>query len=92
MKIFYFMGRNPKNKSGVSWKIWKIGRTGRTVTTSWGAARLQKRKVVPSGTLQSGVFRFPSIEAATSYETRRIQSKLRKGYERRTRWRSAQSD
>jgi hypothetical protein len=36
VKIFFYMGRNPANKSGVSWKIWKVQRAGRTVTVFWG--------------------------------------------------------
>ena len=88
MKIFYFMGRNPKTKGGVSWKIWKINRIGRTVITLWGRARLQDRKVVPGGDLASKVFRFSSIEAAREFETSRVRSKLKKGYQRRTRRRT----
>jgi hypothetical protein len=85
MKIFFYMGRNPANKSGVSWKIWKIVRTGRTVTMLWGHAKLRNRKVTPAGTLQSKTRRFPSTDAARDYEVGRIRSKLSKGYERRTR-------
>jgi predicted DNA-binding WGR domain protein len=88
MKIFFYMGRNAANKSGVSWKIWKIARSGRTVTTFWGRATLKDRKVTPAGTLQSKTLRFPSPDAALDYESQRIRSKLRKGYQRRTRWRS----
>jgi hypothetical protein len=85
VKIFYYMGRNAANKSGVSWKIWKVRRAGRSVTASWGPARLVKRKVVPAGTLQSKALRFTSPGAACEYERRRIREKLGKGYERRTR-------
>ena len=28
MKTFFFMARNPLNRSGLSWKIWKVQRTG----------------------------------------------------------------
>ena len=88
MKIFFFMGRNPNNKSGVSWKIWKIERTGHIVTTWWGPARLHSRKVVPVGTLQSNRSQFGSVAGASKYESDRIQSKLSKDYERRPRGRS----
>ncbi len=88
MKILFYMGRNPSNKSGLSWKIWKVERKGRTVTTWWGRAIVRKRKVVPAANLQSKTFRFTSAAAALEYEKKRIRSKLNKGYERRTRWRS----
>jgi len=87
MKIFFFMGRNANNRSGVSWKIWKIERVDRTVTTWWGPAHLQNRKVVPVRNLQFKRLRFGSVDAASRYESSRIQSKVSKGYERRTRWR-----
>ena len=88
MKIFFYMGRNAANKSGLSWKIWKVQRTGRTVTVYWGRAKLVKRKVAPAGTLRSKTLRFSSDGAACEYERRRIHEKLGKGYERRTRWRT----
>jgi hypothetical protein len=28
MKTFFFVGRNPENDCGMSWKIWKIQRVG----------------------------------------------------------------
>jgi hypothetical protein len=87
MKIFFYMGRNAANKSGLSWKIWKIERSGHWVTTYWGPAALVDRRVKPAGTLQSNARRFTSLAAACAYESRRIRSKLQKGYERRTRWR-----
>lgn len=82
MKNFFYMGRNPRTKSGVSWKIWKIERNGRAVTTWWGPAQLHKRRPVPTGVLQSNIVRFPSVAEAVDSERRLIQSKLRKGYER----------
>jgi hypothetical protein len=47
MKIFFFMDRNPNNKSGVSWKIWKIERSGRAVTVWWGPAVIVRRRPTP---------------------------------------------
>jgi predicted DNA-binding WGR domain protein len=85
MKIFFFMGRNPNNKSGVSWKIWKIQLRGRTITTFWGPAILKKRRVVPQATLQSKTRTFASTKQAIHHERRLVASKLQKGYERRTR-------
>lgn len=85
MKIFFYMGRNSANKSGVSWKLWKIERSGRAVTMIWGPAMLRKRKVTAAGTLQSKTRRFQSDEAARDYEARKIKNKLSKGYQRRTR-------
>jgi hypothetical protein len=82
VKTFFFMGRNPKNKSGVSWKI---NRAGSNVRVSWGPAVLKKRKVVPAGTLQTKVVRFSSAVMAATQETTRILAKLRKGYERKAR-------
>jgi hypothetical protein len=86
MKMFFFMGRNPKNRSGVSWKVWKIARLGRSITTYWGPARLHVRKVVPAY-IRSATHRFKNVAEAVDYERGMIQSKLTKGYERRTRWR-----
>ena len=86
MKIFHFMGRNAKNRSGVSWKVWKIARHGRSITKYWGPARLHLRKVVPTYT-RSATKRFKTIGEAIKYERRVIRSKLMKGYEKRTRWR-----
>ena len=88
MKIFFFMGRNDKTKSGVSWKIWKIQRKGRKVTTWWGAATLVRRKVVPKGKLQSSIRRTPTfatVADAARYEATRIARKMAKGYQLRTR-------
>ena len=88
MKTFYFMGRNPRTKGGVSWKIWKIERKGRQVTTWWGPAALIRRKVVPLGKLQSNIERTPPFRTVTDaarYENARIARKLAKGYERRPR-------
>ena len=88
MKIFFFMGRNDKTKSGVSWKIWKIQRKGRKVITWWGAATLVRRKVVPQGKLQSSIQRTPTfatVADAAKYEAKRIARKKAKGYQLRTR-------
>jgi hypothetical protein len=78
------MGRNSRVKSGVSWKIWKIQTNGRVVATWWGPAEIKDRKVVAQR-LQTNKRVFHSIEEAKSHEKRRIESKLRKGYERRPR-------
>jgi hypothetical protein len=85
MKTLYYMGRNPANKSGVSWKIWKIQRTGQIVTTWWGPAELRNRIVVPKGLLQQKERSFSSSEGAHSHEEQRIANKLNKGYERKPR-------
>jgi predicted DNA-binding WGR domain protein len=88
MKIFFYMGRNPQTKSGVSWKIWKIQLRGRTVTTFWGRAVIDKhRRVIPQATLQSKSRTFTSANQAALHERRLVASKLHKGYQRRTRWR-----
>jgi hypothetical protein len=42
----YFTGPNPKNQSGVSWKLWRIRRAGCVVVISWGPARIVKRRPV----------------------------------------------
>jgi hypothetical protein len=85
MKIFFFMGCNPKNKSGVSWKIWKIERRKRRVVTWWGPASIVKRKVVGTGELQSRERILNSETAAAEFEGSLIRSKMAKGYERGTR-------
>jgi predicted DNA-binding WGR domain protein len=87
MQIFYYMGNNPRNKSGVSWKVWKIHRTGKTVTTQWGPAEVKNRIVVAKGKLQAKERRFSSLEEARVHEQQRITSKLRKGYESKPRTR-----
>jgi hypothetical protein len=85
MRILFFMGRNRRTVSGVSWKLWKIRRQGRSVTALWGPAVLKRRRVVPANTLQSRTWRFWSTTAAKASLVRRMASKLRKGYQRRTR-------
>lgn len=85
MKTFFYMGINPNNKCGVSWKIWKIQRSVRTVTTHWGPAEITGHAVVPKGRLQNMEKPFSSLGEAQAYEQQRIASKLRKGYERKPR-------
>ncbi len=87
MKIFFFMGRNSRTRSGLSWKIWKIARYGRSVTTYWGPARLHLRKVVHGAYTRSLTRRFKSLAEAIAYEKQLIAAKRKKGYQRRTRWR-----
>ena len=83
MKSFFFMGRNPQTKGGVSWKIWRIERKSTAVTTWWGPAIVEARRAVPANTLQSKTVRFRSEETAKAHEESRIKSKLAKGYETR---------
>jgi hypothetical protein len=85
MRILFFMGRNRRTVSGVSWKIWKIRRQGRSVTALWGRAAVKRRRVVPANTLQSRTWSFRTTGAAQASLIRRLGSKLRKGYQRRTR-------
>lgn len=85
MKIFFYMGRNDRNKSGVSWKIWKIERAGKHLQTWWGPAEVIKRRVVPKLDLQTSKWRYPTEAAAAGDEARRIQEKLSEGYERKRR-------
>lgn len=87
MKTFFFMGRNPRNRSGLSWKIWKVQRTGRSVVVRWGPAIVRRRKPVFAHTPQERERRFTTVEAAQRFEESRIAEKVRTGYERRTRWR-----
>jgi len=87
VRVFFYMGRNSLNRSGLSWKIWKISRSGRTVTTHWGPAVLSRRKVVPSSYLRSKIRKFRTLREAIAFEASIIESKLKKGYQRRTRWR-----
>lgn len=87
MRIFYFMGRNAKNRSGVSWKVWKISRIARTVTVWFGPVTLENRRPVPVGKLTECPRSFRTLVEAKAFEASRVASKLAKGYERRTRWR-----
>jgi len=82
MKTFFYMKRNPRNISGVSYKIWKIERKGRKVTTWWAPAECTSHKVYPARVLRTQVRRFRSERAAVDHEQRRVRSKLAKGYER----------
>jgi predicted DNA-binding WGR domain protein len=88
MKIFFYMGTNPRTVERVSWKIWQIERQGRKVTTYWGPAKLVKRRPIPASALRETTRTFASPEAARSFEAQRIHKKLAKGYERRPRARS----
>lgn len=82
MKTFFYMGRNAKNKGGVSWKILKIECRGNRVMTQWGRAFIRRHKAVPGGKLQTKTRRFGNEAAGREFERKRIQSKLAKGYER----------
>jgi hypothetical protein len=53
MKTFFYMKRNPRNISGVSYKIWKIERKGRKVTTWWAPAECTSHKVYPARVLRT---------------------------------------
>ena len=78
------MGRNEKNVSGVSWKKWQIERKGRRLTTWWGPAEIdpRSRRVEFSGVVGDSQRTFRSERAAAADETRRIEEKLREGYQR----------
>jgi predicted DNA-binding WGR domain protein len=82
MKMFYYMGHNPDNLSGASWKIWKIERHGRELVVWWGPAKIVNRRVVATNALQTKSWKFKSDEAAASAEKRRVEEKLSKGYEK----------
>lgn len=85
MKQFMFAGVNLGNKSRTSWKIWKIERKGKVVTAWWEPGRLHKRRLIPVSTanrMRSKTWRFRSEESARDDEQRRIQEKLRNGYQR----------
>jgi hypothetical protein len=88
MKTLFYMGRNPKTKSGVSWKIWKIERHAKTVTRYWGAAEIARRKVVPRGGLQAVTTKFRSEYEAGAFVEKCVREKLAHGYQRSTRCRS----
>ena len=51
-----------------------------------GPALLQNRKPVLVD-VRKLEYRFTSLVAASRFETKKVNEKLRKGYERRTRWR-----
>ena len=80
MKTFFFMGLNPSNKSGVSWKIWKIMRRGQKVQVWWGPAKIIGHKVLPAF-LQTQSWVFKSEALAKASEQRRVTEKLAGGYE-----------
>ena len=86
MKIFFYVGRNKENLSGMSSKIWKIQRFGLTVTTYWGAAKMAKsRRIVPASKFSSLEKKFSNAEEARAFESRIIKRKLDSGYERKPR-------
>ena len=82
MKRFFYMGRNVRNRSGVSWKLWQIERRGKKVHVWWGRAALGDRRVVPAGRLQECWWEFRSESEAKDNERERIDEKVAKGYER----------
>lgn len=82
MKRFFYMGRNERNRSGVSWKLWQIERKGKKVHVSWGRAALLNRRVAPAGTLQNRWWGFRSESEAKDNAMARINEKIAKGYER----------
>ena len=82
MKIFVFMGRNAKNKIGMSWKMWKIERKQCRVTVWFGPATVVKHRLTAVRSLQSRTWRFRTEALAKENEQLRINEKLNKGYER----------
>lgn len=82
MKVLFFMGLNPRNKSGVSWKIWKIERRGRRLQVWWGPALVKARCPVPAATLQTKAWTYRTVAQSLVDEHRRIREKLAKGYAR----------
>ncbi len=83
MKIYFFMGRNERNKSRISWKVWKIQRSGRCILLRWAPAQADsRRKLIATGTMQEKRKTFLSESAASEYERRVITRKVTKGYDR----------
>jgi predicted DNA-binding WGR domain protein len=91
VKTYFYIGANRANRSGISAKLWQIARQGRRLTSSWGPAEFctGTRKVLPVQPLQSQHWTFRSEQAARAEEARRIAEKLREGYQRQPRRRSA---
>ena len=89
MKILFFTGRNPKNVSGLSWKIWKIEQKGRAVTAWWGPVDVVGRKITPAARLQSKTWRFRTEALAKEDAGRRLTQKLNRGYEKKPRLQSS---
>jgi len=87
MKVFFFIGRNDRNKSGTSCKIWKIERKGRTVRRLWGPATWDKRarRAVPSDGLREVIDVQPTVEEARTFEEYWVSRRLSRGYERNPR-------
>jgi hypothetical protein len=87
MKIFFYMGTNPKLHSKVSMKMWKILRHGNHVTTWWGRASMdsRKRRVVPRQELQSKTRSFHTETSAKKFESALVNEKLSEGHERNPR-------
>lgn len=82
MLTFFYFRRNPQNKSGISTKIWQINRVGKTVQVWWGPARMESRRPVPTGSLQTlRPWTFRDSAAAKDDAARRIAEKRREGYE-----------
>lgn len=80
MKTLYYMGSNPRNQSGVSWKMWKVQRRGRTVTIYWGRATIRNHKLMPAGSLTAKSFKFRAVADAQAELAWRVERKLAKGY------------
>lgn len=81
MRTLYFMGPNPENVSGKSFKMWRVARRGRTIQIWWGRATVDKsRRVVPAQELQSKTWTCRSEAAAISDVENRVSEKIREGY------------
>ena len=78
----YFTGPNPKNQSGVSWKLWRIRRAGRVIVISWGPAKIVKRRPVFIYEQKAAPYKFPTIAAAQAFRSKCLNAKLRAGYYR----------
>lgn len=80
MPTFHYLGHNPRNKSGTSFKLWRITVNGRVLRTTWGPVKVVKRKVVPVGKYQSKSWRYRTPAIAREEMRYRIGAKLAKGY------------
>lgn len=85
MRTLFFMGRNYKNISGVSWKIWRIEQKGRRVRVLWGPATLFGRRAVLVGVVGKRSWTLGSAKAAREDARRRVAEKLARGYEQQPR-------
>lgn len=81
METLVWLGSNPANVSGVSYKVYQAKVCGSKITATWGPVSVVKRQVV-RGWVQTNIKEYNSPALAQRAFDTLLESKYRKGYTR----------